>query len=84
MARPRQTIVNLDDTPYYHCCSRVVRKAFLCGFDNSTGENFEHRREWVDARNLELATTFAIDICAYAVLRGYSLTCCNLPVGQSP
>jgi hypothetical protein len=61
MARPRQTIVSLDDTPYYHCCSRVVRKAFLCGVDNSTGENFEHRREWVDSRILELATIFAID-----------------------
>jgi len=56
----------------------VVRKAFLCGIDNSTGENFEHRREWVDTRILELATIFAIDICAYAFLlknREQSLTC---------
>jgi hypothetical protein len=68
MARPRKTIVSLDDTPYYHCCSRVVRKAFLCGMDNTTGENYEHRREWVDSRILELATIFAIDICAYAVM----------------
>jgi hypothetical protein len=45
-----------------------VRKAFLCGIDNSTGENFEHRREWVDSRILELATIFAIDICVYAFL----------------
>ncbi|WP_164839068.1 hypothetical protein [Shewanella livingstonensis] len=69
MARPRQTIVSLEDTPYYHCCSRVVcyGQAFLCGIDNSTGENFEHRREWVDSRILELATIFAIDICAYAL-----------------
>jgi hypothetical protein len=71
MARPRQTIVSLEDTPYYHCCSRVVRKAFLCGFDKSTGENFEHRREWVDSRILELATIFAIDICAYAVMSNH-------------
>lgn len=71
MARPRQTIVSLEDTPYYHCCSRVVRKAFLCGIDNSTGENFEHRREWVDSRILELATIFAIDICAYAVMSNH-------------
>jgi hypothetical protein len=68
MARPRQTIVSLEDMPYYHCCSRVVRKAFLCGIDNATGENFEHQREWVDSRILELATIFAIDICAYALL----------------
>ncbi|MGK0409000.1 MAG: REP element-mobilizing transposase RayT [Shewanella psychromarinicola] len=63
--------VSLEGTPYYHCCSRVVRKAFLCGIDNSTGENFEHRREWVDSRILELATIFAIDICAYAVMSNH-------------
>jgi REP element-mobilizing transposase RayT len=49
----------------------VVRKAFLCGINNSTGENFEHRREWVDSRILELATIFAIDICAYAVMSNH-------------
>jgi hypothetical protein len=78
MARPRQTIVSLEDTPYYHCCLRVVRIAFLCGIDNSTAENFEYRREWVDLRILELATIFAIDICAYTFLlisREQSLTC---------
>ncbi|WP_041766599.1 transposase [Psychromonas ingrahamii] len=71
MAKPRKTIVSLDDTPYYHCCSRVVRKAFLCGIDSATGENYEHRREWVDSRIVELATIFAIDICAYAVMSNH-------------
>jgi REP element-mobilizing transposase RayT len=71
MARPRKTIVNLDDTPYYHCCARVVRKACLCGMDNTTGENYEHRRQWVDAGILELAVIFAIEICAYAVMSNH-------------
>ncbi|MEZ9540012.1 transposase [Shewanella sp. 10N.286.51.B8] len=71
MARPRETLVSLEDTPYYHCCSRVVRKAFLCGFDASSGDNYEHRREWVDSRILALATIFAIDICAYAVMSNH-------------
>jgi REP element-mobilizing transposase RayT len=71
MANPRKTIVSLDDTPYYHCCSRVVRKAFLCGIDSTTGDNYEHRREWVDSRITELATIFAIDICAYAVMSNH-------------
>jgi REP element-mobilizing transposase RayT len=48
-----------------------VRKAFLCGIDNSTGENFEHRREWVDSRILELASIFAINIFAYSVMSNH-------------
>nr|WP_243638364.1 transposase [Shewanella frigidimarina] len=43
----------------------------MCGIDNSTGENFEHRREWVDSHILELATIFAIDICAYVVMSNH-------------
>jgi hypothetical protein len=34
-------------------------------------ENFEHRREWLDARILELAIIFAIDIGAYAVMNNH-------------
>ncbi len=26
MPRPRRTQISLEDTPYYHCCSRVVRR----------------------------------------------------------
>lgn len=71
MARPRQTIVSLEDTVYYHCCSRVVRQAYLCGIDKATGENYEHRRDWVDDRIIKLAGIFSIDICAYAVMTNH-------------
>ena len=33
MPHPHRTQISLEDTPYYHCCSRVVRRAFLCGDD---------------------------------------------------
>ncbi len=71
MTRPRSTIVSLHDTPYYHCISRCVRRAFLCGKDRYTRKSFEHRKPWLVARIKLLAEIFAIDIAAYAVMSNH-------------
>lgn len=71
MPRARNQQINLENTPYYHCVSRCVRRAFLCGEDPVSGESFEHRRGWVEKRLLFLAGIFAIDICAYAVMSNH-------------
>ena len=71
MTQARQQIVSLEDTPYYHCVSRCVRRAFLCGEDHVTGENYEHRKAWVVEKLKELTEVFAIDICAYAILSNH-------------
>ncbi len=47
MSRPRKQLISIDDTPYYHITSRCVRRSFLCGVDQHTGESYEHRRQWI-------------------------------------
>ncbi|XOV78336.1 MAG: transposase [Aestuariibacter sp.] len=72
MPKARKAQISLADTPYYHCVSRCVRRAYLCGEDRQTGISYEHRRQWVQDRIHFLSQIFAIDVCAYAVMSNHT------------
>lgn len=71
MPQPRKSIISLADTPYYHCMSRCVRRAFLCGVDKYSGNDYEHRRAWLHDKLHHTASLFAIKLCAYAVMNNH-------------
>jgi REP element-mobilizing transposase RayT len=72
MATARKRQISLVDTKYYHCISRCVRRAFLCGVDHFTQQSYEHRRGWVEDKLQALAKVFCIDVCAYAVMSNHT------------
>jgi len=71
MTQPRSQIVDPKQAGTYHCITRCVRRAWLCGFDNYLQQSFEHRKSWVERRIMELGDIFACGIYAYAVMSNH-------------
>jgi len=71
MALPRKKYVKEGEEGVYHCFTRCVRRAFLCGRDSVTRRDFSHRKALIVDRLRELAAIFAIEVCAYAIMENH-------------
>ena len=71
MTYPRCNLFEPGQAGAYHCVSRCVRRAWLCGIESYTGKSFEHRKPVVEARIHQLGEIFAVGIHAYAVMSNH-------------
>ena len=71
MTYPRNLLIRPGTAGVFHCVSRCVRRAFLCGVDRASGRSFEHRRQWIEDRVVALCELFAVSLHAYAVMSNH-------------
>lgn len=71
MATARFKTVRKLESGVYHCRTRCVRQAYLCGVDERTGIDYNHRKSWVESRLKFLAAIFEIPIYSFAVMSNH-------------
>ena len=54
-----------------HVISRTVRRCFLLGDDPVSGQNFDHRKLWIEELLEHFAAHFGIDLLAYSLLSNH-------------
>ena len=67
----RREILSASEIQVVHCVNRCVRRGFLCGVDELTGKNYEHRRQWMRNRLEFLAGIFGVDVLGFSVMSNH-------------
>jgi hypothetical protein len=67
----RREVLSDGEIQVVHCVNRCVRRGFLCGVDELTGKNYEHRRQWMRNRLEFLAGIFAADVLGFSVMSNH-------------
>ena len=65
MTIPRRDQIDPTLPTWVHATSRCVRRAFL------TGDQFEHRKVWIEDRLRLVASCFAADVAGFAVMSNH-------------
>jgi REP element-mobilizing transposase RayT len=71
MTTARALLVSNHRSGHYHCVSRCVRRAWLCGIDAYSGIDYSHRKAWVEQRLHQVAACFSVGIYGYAVMSNH-------------
>jgi hypothetical protein len=72
MARlARVEVFSPDEIAIVHVMNRVVRRCFLLGNDPVTGNNYDHRKIWMEEQLQRLAACFGIDLLCFAILSNH-------------
>ena len=72
MARlARAEVFAADEVAIVHVMNRTVRRCFLLGDDPLTGQNYDHRKQWIDEQLIHQAKHFGIDLLCQAILSNH-------------
>ncbi len=58
MAIARRNLVDSETPGFYRCTNRCVRRTFFCGIVDETGQDYSHRKDWLERR---IIGTYSID-----------------------
>jgi REP element-mobilizing transposase RayT len=72
MARlARAEVFDPSEIAIAHVINRTVRRCFLLGDDPVSGNNYDHRQEWIEKYLRQLAACFGIDLLGFAILSNH-------------
>jgi hypothetical protein len=67
----RGEVVDPTEVQVFHVLNRTVRRCWLFGDDPLTGNNYDHRKEWIEERLRHFAAQFGIDLLSFAILSNH-------------
>jgi len=72
MVVARKELIRDGEMGTYHVRGRVVRRAFLCGYDAFTNKNYDYRKTWIKHRLKYVAKQFAVEVGGYSLMSNHT------------